>query len=125
MRSPVLSPDGRRLAYFIGQARDQSRDGMYVLGLETPNAQPQRLDFFGAYRWRDGNRLLYVPLKPGAPGNELWQLDATTLKAQQLISASAASPFKIANGDWDVSRDGSKLIFLSARDQNIWLASLP
>ncbi len=125
LRSGALSPDGRWLMYFVGQARDTTADGIYLLDLNAQVPQPQRMEFFGAYRWRDANRLLYVPLQPGAPGNELWQLDVTTLEQTRLIDASADSPFKIANGDWDVARDGSKLIFLSARDRNIWMATLP
>ncbi len=125
LRSGVLSPDGRWLMYFVGQARDSSLDGTYLLDLNAASPQPQRMDFFGAYRWRDATRVLYIPLDPGAPSNELWQLDVTTMEQTRLIAADATSPFKIANGDWDVARDGSKLIFLSARDRNIWLATLP
>jgi Tol biopolymer transport system component len=125
LRSPALSPGGKWLAYFVGQARDSSQDGMYLLNLEQPDATPQRLNFFGAYRWRDANRLLYVPLTLDAPSNELWQIDVPSMEARKLIAPSGDSPFKIANGDWDVSRDGSKLVFLSARDRNIWLAALP
>lgn len=125
MRSPSLSPNGRWLAYLIAQARDASQDGMFMLDLETTTAQPQRLDFFGAYRWRDGNRLLYVPVKTGAPSNELWQIDAGTRESSQLIAANAESPFKIGNGDWDVSPDGARIVFLNAHDRNLWLAQLP
>ncbi|MCL6512257.1 MAG: hypothetical protein K6U78_16415 [Anaerolineae bacterium] len=125
LRGPSISPNGRWLAYFVSQSRDAAQDGMYMLDLERPAAQPRRLNFFGAYRWRDGDRLLYVPLAPGVPSNELWQLDVISGTAQQLIAASAHSPFKIANGDWDVSRDGSKVVFLSARDRNLWLVTLP
>lgn len=125
MRSPLLSPNGRWLAYLIAQARDATQDGMYVLDLEETNAQPKRVDFFGAYRWRDGDRLLYVPIKAGAPSNELWQLDAGSLQSSQLMPPSAESPFKIGNGDWDVSPDGSRLLYVNARDRNIWLAQLP
>jgi dipeptidyl aminopeptidase/acylaminoacyl peptidase len=125
MRSPLLSRDGRWLAYLIAQARDETQDGMYVLDVQTAGAQPRKIDFFGAYRWRDGNRLLYVPVQAGAPANELWQLDATTGESTQLIAADAGSPFKIGNGDWDVSPDGARIVYLNARDRNIWLAQLP
>lgn len=125
IRSPSLSPNGRWLAYLIAQARDASQDGMFVMDLEAANVQPKRMDFFGAYRWRDGNRLLYVPIKTGAPSNELWQIDAGTLASTQLIAANAESPFKISNGDWDVSPDGARLVYLNARDRNLWLAQLP
>lgn len=125
LRGASLSPDGRRLAYFVAQARDASQNGMYLLDLAQAPPAPQRLDFFGAFRWRDAGRLLYIPLRPGAPSDELWQLDVTTGRSERLIAADAGSPFKIANGDWDVARDGSKIVFLSARDRNLWLAALP
>jgi hypothetical protein len=116
------SPGGRWLAYLVTQARE---NGVFVLSLTRPSATPQRLDFFGAYRWRDGDRLLYVPMAPGAASDELWQLDLARGQKQQLIRAEAGSPFKIANNDWAVSPDGSQLVFLSARDRNLWLVKLP
>jgi len=119
---PSASPNGRWLAYIVTQARE---NGVFVLSLTRPSATPQRLDFFGAYRWRDGDRLLYVPMAPGAAGDELWQLDLARGQKQQLIRAEAGSPFKIANNDWAVSPDGSQLVFLSARDRNLWLVKLP
>ncbi len=125
LRGASISPDGRWLAYFVAQAHDRAQNGMYLLDMERPAPTPQRLDFFGAFRWRDARRLLYVPLRPGAPGDELWQLDVTTGRSERLIAAEAGSPFKIANGDWDVARDGSKVVFLSARDRNLWLVTLP
>ncbi len=125
LRGAAISPDGRMLAYFVAQARDASQNGMYLLDLTHPSPVPRRLNFFGAFRWRDAGRLLYVPLRPGAPGDELWQLDVATGRTERLIAADAGSPFKIANGDWDVARDGSKLVFLSARDRNLWLVTLP
>ncbi|PJF47146.1 MAG: hypothetical protein D6709_01995 [Chloroflexi bacterium] len=125
LRGASISPDGRMLAYFVAQARDASQNGMYLLDLTHPSPVPQRLNFFGAFRWRDARRLLYIPLRPGAPGDELWQLDVATGRTERLIAADAGSPFKIANGDWDVARDGSKLVFLSARDRNLWLVTLP
>ena len=83
------------------------------------------MNFFGAYKWCDATRLLYVPLETSAPSNELWRLDVTTLKAERLIAPSADGPFKIASGDWDVSSDDLRIVFLSARDRNIWTLTLP
>ncbi len=125
MRGFALSPDDSHLVFFIAQAQDESLDGMYSLALDQPNPQPQRLNIFGAYKWRDGNRLLYIPLKLNAPSHELWQLDATTGQSELLIPASASSPFRVANGDWDVSPDGKHVVFVNARDKNLWLLSLP
>jgi Tol biopolymer transport system component len=122
LRGASLSPDGKRLIYFVAQAVEDGLGGVYLLNLDT--TQAKRLDFFGAYRWRDSNRLFYIPLKQNAPSNELWQLDATTLLSERLIGESPDSLFKIANGDWDISPDGSMIVYLNARDRNVWLAKL-
>ena len=124
-RAALLSPDGRRLVYYVAGAREPGKGGTFVVDLNAPTPTPQRLEFFGAYRWRDAARLLYVPLAPGAPSNELWQYDATTGRSEQLIAASPDSPFRIANGDWDVSPDGRRLVYMNARDRALWLADVP
>ena len=95
-----------------------------MLRLDEANAQPQRMNWFGAYRWGAPGELLYVPLKPNAASSELWQLNPQTGATKQLISASADSPFKIGNGDWDISHDGKHVIYVNARDRNIWLINL-
>lgn len=127
MRGQSLSPDDRWMAFFVAQSREPSNNGMFLMRIDSSATvtQPQRLDWFGTYRWRDAHHLLYVPLKLGQPSHELWQLDAESGQSTQLIAASADSPFKIGNGDWDVSDDGAHLLFVSAKDRNIWLFNLP
>jgi Tol biopolymer transport system component len=124
MRGFSLAPDDRHLVFFIAQAQDESLNGLYLLALDEANPQPKRLEFFGAYKWRDATRLLYIPLKLNQPSHELWQLDVTTGQSQLLIPASPSSPFRVANGDWDVSRDGKHLAYVNAKDRNIWLVNL-
>lgn len=124
-RSMLLSPDDRRIVYYVSQASDATQDGMYLLDLSATPAIPQRLDFFGAYRWCSPTALYYIPLQTSAPSNELWRLDVTTGQARALIPAGTDSPFKIGNGDWDVSPDGRQIVYLNARDRNIWLVTLP
>jgi hypothetical protein len=124
MRGFSLAPDDRHLVFFIAQAQDETLNGLYLLALDEANPQPKKLEFFGAYKWRDGNRLLYIPLKLNQPSQELWQLDVTTGQSQLLIPASPSSPFRVANGDWDVSRDGKHLAYVNAKDRNIWLVNL-
>ena len=130
MRGYLLAPDDSHIVFFIAQARDETLDGTYLLQLSsvvsgTAAPQPQRLDFFGAYRWRDTTHLLYIPLKLNLPSHELWQLDVTTGQSTLLIPASAESQFKVGNGDWDVAPDGNLITYINARDRNIWLAKLP
>ena len=122
-RGFTLAPGGRYVAYAISQARDAAQDGMFVLDLTT--ARTQRAGFFGAYHWCSPTRLYYVPIKLSAPSNELWRYDVTTGQSTQIIETGADSPFKIGNGDWDVSNDGHRILYFSGRDHNIWLVTLP
>ncbi|MEO6061100.1 MAG: hypothetical protein ABIQ99_04075 [Thermoflexales bacterium] len=124
-RGTTLSPDGKRGILLIAQAQTLADNGVFLLSLDGSAAPPQRLNFFGANKWCDATRLLYVPLEASAPSNELWRLDVSTLKAERLIAPVADGPFKIASGDWDVSPDGRRIVFLSARDRNIWTVTLP
>lgn len=124
LRNAVLSPEGRFLVYYMAGARDPELNGTWLLDISAEGKEPVRLDFFGAFRWRDEGRLFYIPLQQGAPSTELMQLDVRTGQKTTLIRASADSPFKIANGDWDVSADGKRIAYLSARDRNVWVAEL-
>ncbi len=125
LRSILLSPDDRYLVYYISQAQDEALDGMWLLDLTQPAPRPQRLDFFGAYQWCGPGSLYYIPLQMGAASNELWRYDVTTGQSTRLIAASADSPFKVGNGDWDVTAGGRYIVYFNARDHNIWLAALP
>jgi Tol biopolymer transport system component len=124
-RGITLSPDGKRGILLIAQAQNQADNGVFLLSLDGGASPAQRLNFFGAYKWCDATRLLYVPIETSAPSDALWRLDVTTLKAERLIAPSADGPFKIASGDWDVSSDDRRIVFLSARDRNIWTVTLP
>ena len=89
-----------------------------------PGGEARKLDFVGAYRWRDGSRLAYVPMQLGAPSHELWQIDVETGETERLLGPESF-PFRIANNDWSISPDGATLAFVSEADRNLWVADLP
>jgi Tol biopolymer transport system component len=122
LRGAALSPDGAWLAYQVVFSGDLTADGLWLANTHT--GQRMRLDVFGAYRWRDSGRLLIIPLDLTSASHLLWQVDAASGKAEPLTDPELTS-FKVANGDWAVSPDGQKLVFVSASDQNLWLLSLP
>jgi Tol biopolymer transport system component len=122
LRGTSISPDGQWLAYLVTLSADPEENGIWLVN--TLSGERRRLEFFGAYRWRDGNRLLVVPLDLGQPAHRLWQVDVESGAATPLTDA-AITPFKIANGDWSVSPDGRLVAFVSASDNNIWLLTLP
>jgi len=79
---------------------------------------------FGGYKWRDRARLLVVPLELDQPSHRLLQI-WTDSGAMMFLTDPAATPFKIASGDWSISPDGTKIVFNSAQDGNIWVLELP
>ena len=63
-RGILVSPDGTRGILLVAQAQTADANGVFLLTLDGSATPPRRLDFFGAYKWCDANRLLYVPLEP-------------------------------------------------------------
>jgi Tol biopolymer transport system component len=129
LRSATLSPSGAWIVYYTTFDPDPAKNGLWVL--PTAGGAPQRAAVFGAYQWRpcaegctvESDRLLVVPFDPQAAWHEFWELDPATLKARQLTD-SEVTPVKIANGDWRVSPDGNRVVFVAAADRNVWVLEL-
>lgn len=118
-----VSPGGTWVAYFITFSPEPGRDGIWLVRADGAGAR--RLDFWGAYRWRDDARLVYVPMRASPEESMvLWEYDAGR-GASRPLTDPAALPFVISNGDWTVSPDGQHVVFVSAEDKNLWLITLP
>jgi hypothetical protein len=122
LRSTMISPSGRWLAYGVTFSADPAQDGLWLVNVS--DGRRYRLDMFGAYHWRDGDHLLVIPLDLSGSGQSLWQVDAETGVVVPLTDPAVTS-FKVANNDWSVSPDGHSIVFVSAEDNNLWLLSLP
>ncbi len=121
-RNLAISPGGSRLVYMVTQSEDPSEAGLWMVEVNT--GRRQRVEPFGAYRWRDDQRLVIAPLESGAPSHRLIEINFIT-GMQRSLTMPDQTPFKIANGDWSISPDGRWAVFLSAADQNLWLIALP
>lgn len=122
LRSPLASPDGGWIAYYVTFDEDSGANGLWLASTRT--GEKKKLSLFGAYRWRNASQLLVIPLDLEQPEHRIWQVDAETGVAIPLTDPSL-TPFKVGGGDWQVSPDGQWMIFVSARDNNIWLMKLP
>ena len=122
IRGAIISPDGNWLAYVSAFSGDPNQDGLWLLHIRS--GEKRRLEIFGAYRWRDASRLLVIPLELDQPFHRLLQVNLSGGGIETLTNPET-SPFKIANGDWSVSPDGSHLAYVSAMDGNIWVIDLP
>jgi len=125
LRGLSLSPKGSWVAYTVTFSGDPAQDGLWALST-APNSQPIHLNTFGAFRWRSDNQLLVVPLETisGTPSHRLLQFDLPGGTITPLTDPTL-TPFRIANGDWTISPDGSTFVFLSEADHNLWALPLP
>jgi len=121
----LLSPDGRWVAYLTSLDRSHpERNGIWVAPIEgAAHDTPRKMDFVGAYRWRRGGQLLYVPMSTSDATDSIWQYDAATGTSVRLVGPEAG--MRIAGNDWVVSPDGASIAWLDAADRNLWLIDLP
>jgi Tol biopolymer transport system component len=122
-RSYTLSPDRRWLVYYITFADDPAENGLWLVRTDGTEQRQLAPELFGAYQWRDAHRLVIIPYRPEAVYHELWEYDVETGQVRHLTDPGV-TPFKVANGDWHVSPDGSHVAFVEDDDRNIWVLTL-
>lgn len=122
LRSVSVSPGGEWLLYSIAFDKDPTQNGIWLM--RPDGTDRKKVDWFGSTQWRDASHVIYIPLDPGAASHVIFEYDASTGSSRQLTDP-AVLPFKIANGDWDLSPDGTKIAFMNAADQSLWLLTLP
>jgi dipeptidyl aminopeptidase/acylaminoacyl peptidase len=119
-RLTTVSRDGSWIAYVIVNDKDPERNGLWVE--RTDGTGEKKVELFGAAQWRDSTHLIIAPFEMDAPSHAFWEYDVETDATRQLTPPSA--PFQVASGDWSVSPDGDKIVFVNAADNNIWLWQL-
>lgn len=127
-RGSAFSPDKRYMVYLVRHNEDTGKNGIWLLDWQDPTPEPQPLPFFGAYRWRDDRRLVYIPFDPQTEGAIFYEYDVTTGESRPLFpNDGSALKLTIANNDWQISPDGSKIALLAANGQNlngIWVVDI-
>jgi hypothetical protein len=125
MRGLAFSPNKRYLVYYASLEKDADKNGVWLLDLQKPAQAPQRLPFFGTYRWADNQHLIYVPLDPDATSHEFYEYDVFTKETQPLFPER--TNLIIANNDWQVSPDGGKIALVAANGtqlDGIWVLDI-
>lgn len=125
IRGLALSPDKRYLVYYVTFEPETEKNGLWLLDLQNPQREPQKLPFFGTYRWRDNGRLIYVPFDPAATEHNFYEYNVLTRQTRSLFPAGTG--LIIANNDWQISPDGDKIALLAAKGtqlDGIWVLDL-
>jgi hypothetical protein len=120
-RSMSVSPDGARVVLQIALDPKAERNGTWLIS--TAGGQPRKLDWYGAFAWRDAEHIYYFPFQASAAAQELWEYDVASNSSRRLIDP-AVTPFKVAQGDFVFEPGGKTLVYVSALDQNLWALDL-
>jgi hypothetical protein len=123
LRGGLVSPEGGWVAYQITMSGNPESDGFWVVA--SGGGTPVKLSAFGPYRWRSEGKLVVVPFEYqlGNSTHRLIEIDVASGEVRNLTDPAVLS-FRIANGDWTLSRNGQYMVFLSADDRNLWLIDL-
>ncbi len=119
LRGLSIAPGGGRLLFYITSQPDITTNGVFTIATVS-GAQAERLPWIGGWQWRDADSLYYLPYTPEQPYQTLAYYHIPTRTNRTLTDATTL-PFLIANGDWDVSADGRRILFQSANDGNLWV----
>ncbi|MBN2557050.1 MAG: hypothetical protein JXA97_14040 [Anaerolineales bacterium] len=116
----LVSPGGEQIA-FIQAFEESGRNGLWMVGADGSSAQ--RLEVFGAFRWLDDDHLAVIPMDLEADSPSLWRVTAGGEPERWVDLGSSGQ--RIVNNDWLISPDASRLVFRSARDDSLWVITLP
>ncbi len=114
-----VAPGGAFVAFFLAFQKDPAANGVYVQRTQIGSA-PQRLEAFGAYRWRDRRSLYMLSYDPAQDAHALGVADALSGRVRWLTDPKTL-PIRVANGQWRVSPDGQQIALLDPQDQRLYL----
>jgi murein DD-endopeptidase MepM/ murein hydrolase activator NlpD len=124
-RGMALSPNRRYLVYYVTFEPETEQNGLWLLDLQAAEPAPQKLPFFGSYRWRDNENLIYVPFDPEATEHNFYEYNIRTGQTRSLFPGG--TNLTIANSDWRVSPDGSRIALLASKGtalDGVWVLEL-
>ncbi len=118
----ALSPDGQWLFYSIVLDDQPDRNGLWIV--RTDGTDQRKLPFFGPAAWRSNNKLVYIPFQPETTTHSVWEYDVDKNTTRQLTDPKT-TPFKISFGDWALSPDGKRIVYMEAQDRNLYVLDIP
>jgi len=118
-----VSPGGAYFAYLLPFQEDPSASGIYVQRTEI-GSTPRKLDFFGAYEWRDDRSLYTLSFDGSQATHALGYLDVESGAPHRWLTDAATTPIRVANGEWSVSPDGAHILFVDPLDYGLYMLTV-
>ncbi|MBN1200553.1 MAG: M23 family metallopeptidase [Anaerolineae bacterium] len=121
-RGIKVAPGGKWIAYYTPFQANPGSSGVYVVRTQ-PGAEPRKLNFFGAYEWRDDRSLYTLSYDGSQDAHALGYIDVEQGE-HRLLTDPDDLPIRVANGDWHVSPDGERIIFVDPDDYALHLLTI-
>lgn len=115
-----IAPGGGHIAFFLAFQDDPALNGIYVQPTQI-GSTPQKLPFVGAYRWRDDDSLFvlsYNGLDRAAHALGVIEIAGGVMR---WLTDPDTQPIHVANGEWSVSPDGARIVFLDPADYGLYV----
>ena len=113
------------MIYYVIFEEQSDQNGIWLYDLQNPELVPKKLPFFGTYRWRDNDQLIYVPFDPEIAGHNFYEYNVVTGQTRPLFPNG--TDLTIANNDWEVSPDGRQIALVAANGTSldgIWVLDI-
>ncbi len=116
-RGISIAPNGRTVVYYVA-FDSPAKNGLFVL--DTRVGSSKRLPWFGSYRFRDANRLVFIPMQ-SARTHALLEWDLRSQRQRLLADLKT----KVAVDDWQIAPNGSSMVFVSTATRALQVVDLP
>jgi len=117
-----IGPGGQWIAYTLLFQENPADSGLYVQRT-VPGSSWKRLDTFGAYQWRDDRSLYVLSFDAAQSAHALGVVDVMTGEHRWLTDPGDL-PIRVANGDWHVSPDGTRIVYVDPADYGLYLLTI-
>ncbi len=118
-RGVRLSPDGGQIIYLAALEEKGDDNGLFIVNAD--GGAKRKLPLVGGVRWSpDSKALLILPFQTDNGADQLIRIDAATLGTMPLTDR-AALPFRVAQDEWQLSLDGTRIVFSAMTDNNIYV----
>ncbi|MEW6580903.1 MAG: M23 family metallopeptidase [Chloroflexota bacterium] len=117
-----VAPGGEYIAFYLPFQENPADSGVYVQRT-TPGSLARKLPFFGAYRWRDDRWLYTLSFDASQDAHALGLADALT-RTHRWLTDPETLAIRVANGDWSVSPDGTRIVYVDPEDYGLYLLEI-
>lgn len=118
-RGVRLSPDGNRIVYLAALEEKPEDNGLFMVNAD--GGAKRKLPLIGGVRWSpDSRSLIALPFQTDSGADQLVRIDAASLATTPLTDRAALT-FRVAQDEWQLSPDGTRVVFNALADSNIYV----